>query len=108
MDIIVTCPKSEAKHFWKKNPYEYEFWNLARCPTKLKPDDYIWFVLNGFCVARAKVLGFDENDLAHCETTGRIWSGCQVEWYDKDFEKLKNPFPYKGFQGFRYFKQPES
>ena len=104
MDIIVTVPKSEIEHFWEETDeiFDQEFWNIGKVPRKLEIGDYIYFVVEGKCVARAKVNHIEDNNEQQCEWTDRFWSGCQIFWNKEDFEEIE-PFEYKGFQGFRYF-----
>lgn len=100
--IVVWVPKYERGHFWEAvDPRAYEWWTLAKRPSKLKPKDYIYFQIDDAIVARAKIHEITGDD-RDCETTGRRWRGCHVVWRDQNFEIARRPRGTRATRGFAY------
>lgn len=107
MNILVRVPKSEVEHFWEKFEIEGEeldeFWSLSKMPKNALRLEYIYFQIGKEIVARAKICGLAINEEL-CLSTRRSWTGCQVYWHQKDFEKIE-PLPGKNLtRGFCYLE----
>ena len=104
MDILVTTPKSSHKlaaeeaKFVKENPGAYWFRTIRGRPN-VQIGDRVYYVDNG--QIRGYGIVFDiEYGGTECEATGKIYYGTHLK--QRKWVWLKNPIPFKGFQGFRY------
>jgi len=69
-------------------------------PKNVKEGDRCYLVYKGNIVGWMEIVGLSSNSFA-CSTTGKVWTGNFIQ-RSGEFHKI-NPYPYKGFQGFRYF-----
>lgn len=104
MDIVVTIPKSEYANddreteVYEQGGYE-QFWQLTRQPKQLNTNDRVYFVKYGRVDSSMRVTRIETKATAHCDVTGRKWSGCLIYLDDLRGECIEN---VRGFQGFRY------
>jgi hypothetical protein len=109
MDILVTTPKSEIENSRAEGEAVEcggGYWfRTFRFRPKVVPGDRIFFVEDG----RIKGYGtiFEVSRLsgaAECDFTGRQWGkgGGYIVKY-RDWNWLKEPVKFSGFQGIRYF-----
>ena len=108
-DIIVTTPIAEHDHAKEEgewvaaHPEDYWFRTLKNHPD-VKVGDRVYYVDLGKITGYGVVFEITYGE-AEDESVGRAWSGmnlCQRKWV-----WLKEPIPFKGFQGFRYVDRIE-
>ena len=108
MDILVTTPKSEidtSRREGEAVERDGGYWfRTFRFRPKLKTGDRIFFVEDGLIKGNGVIFEVSRlSEAAECDFTGRQWGnqgGYTVKY--KDWEWLKTPVPWKGFQGIRY------
>lgn len=104
-DIIITIPKlvkwSEYKHELNaaENGEILNFKVNHFPKTDIGNKCYICY--NGNIIGYHIICGKSEKEF-QCTTTGNMWKGKFIERTGKFYNIT--PIPYKGFQGFRYFK----
>ena len=109
MDILVTTPKSKHKlaeeeaRFVEETADAYWFRTLRGKPN-VQVGDRVYYVDNGEIRGYGVVFNIEYGEL-QCEATGRIYKGSHLK--QRKWVWLKNPVPFKGFQGFRYIDRIE-
>lgn len=116
MDIVVTTPKTErvnaeAEAEWAKAQgggigVTY-FRRMKKVPQNLELGDKVFYCEDGYVRGFCILGGIDWGEQpAVCAVTMRDWGdGAQLIMRADSWQWIK-PIPMKGFQGFRYFKQP--
>lgn len=106
MDIVVTVPKTESEReaLERRDAAQrglFQFWPLARSPTRLRPGDRVYFVRGGLVSSSMRVVRIRPNlQGTRCLTTGRVWVSPVVVIMDDDRDE-PGP-PASSFRGFRY------
>ena len=104
MDILVTTPKSkhhlakEEAKFVEENPSAFWFRTIRGNPN-VQVGDKVYYVDNGQITGCGVVFDIDQGEM-QCEATGKIYRGTHLK--QRKWIPLKQPIPFKGFQGFRY------
>jgi len=104
MDILVTTPKSahklaeEEANFVKENPDSYWFRTLRGRPN-VQTGDRVYYIDNGKITGYGIVFDIETGEI-QCESTGKIYRGTNLK--QREWQWLKHPIPFRGFQGFRY------
>lgn len=109
MDILVTTPKSEIDNSRREGEAvetEGGFWfRIFRFKPKVEPGDRIYFVEDGLIRGYGIIFNvYQSAGQETCDFTGRVWGSEFGDWVVcyKDWHWLKDPVPFKGFQGIRY------
>ena len=112
MDIVVTTPKSEIENaareaqFCIENGSGFYFRNLGRRqPRGLEIGSKIFYVEDGW-VRGFAVVSLITEEPQICEVTGKVYGNSTKAVMDAKGWNWIKPIPMKGFQGFRYFKEP--
>jgi hypothetical protein len=104
-DIIITIPKATDWNEYQKELLAAENGETLNFKVnnfpKTAPGNKCYICYNGNIIGYHIISGMSEKDF-QCTTTGNLWKGKFIERTGK-FHKI-NPIPYKGFQGFRYYK----
>lgn len=108
-DIIITLP---SKILWADYERELEqakagatlHFKVSRFPTDTKVGDRCYLVHNGYVHGWMAITGFSEKSFT-CEVTGKEWNGRFIE-RSGPFHFIIPGFPMKGFQGWRYLREP--
>ena len=110
-DIIVTTPIAEHDHAKEEgewiaaHPEDYWFRTLKN-HADVKVGDRIYYVDLGEITGYGVVFRITYGAMQDSSTSGGVlWEGmnlCQKKWV-----WLKEPIPFKGFQGFRYVDRIE-
>jgi len=104
MDILVTTPKSKHKlaeeeaKFVQENPDAYWFRTIRGTPN-VQVGDRVYYVDNGKITGYGIVFEVTTGEL-QCEATNKVYHGTHLK--QREWVSLKEPIPFKGFQGFRY------
>lgn len=107
MDILVTTPKSKSKlaeqegKFVEQNPDGYWFRTIRGKPD-VEIGDRVYYVDQGQIRGYGIVFEIEHGEL-ECELTGKIYEGTHLK--QREWIWLKNPIPFRGFQGFRYIER---
>tara|TARA_R100000781_G_scaffold113591_1_gene82388 strand:- start:1230 stop:1553 length:324 start_codon:yes stop_codon:yes gene_type:complete len=107
MDIVITLPKSIK---WEQ--YEKELnavkdgksvlnFKVPHIPKNTSIGERCYLCYNGYVIGWMEIVGLKENNFV-CSVTGMHWEGNFVQ-RSGAFHRIE-PFPMKGFQGFRYLK----
>lgn len=116
MDILVTTPKSEIESSKLEGEQIQEdldkglnaYWfRTFRFKPQVKDGDKIYFVENGLIKGYGVIFAVEEilepEIQTVCDTTDRVWgsTGDYVVKY-RDWNWIKTPIKFRGFQGIRY------
>lgn len=110
MNIIITIPKTEDWNTWLQeceavanNSDSALNYRVSCLPKQTKTGERCYVVYDGYVRGYHVIdeLCFREGFV--CGTTGRYWPEGNYIMRKGKFHEIK-PFPYKGFQGWRYFK----
>ena len=111
MDILITTPKTEIENARKEGKYVEDggYWfRVFKFRPQVEERDKIFFVENGQITGYGIIFQIVQKDQEECEATRRIWGKeDEKNWfvYYKNWHWLKNPIPFKGFQGIRYISR---
>lgn len=110
-DIIVTTPKDqmesaaqEAADCIAAGGGEYfRRFPAAYAPSGLVRGRRVWYVEDGFLRGYAVVDRVETRNGMDCDTTGRRWPAGVYVFMRADSWRWIEPFPMRGFRGYRYF-----
>lgn len=107
-DIVITLPSNIKWDDYEKELKSVEDesqvlnFKVPNLPKNTSIGSKCYLCYKGNVIGWMKITGLVNNDFT-CSTTGKQWSGKFIQRSGK-FNKLENPIPMKGFQGYRYKK----
>lgn len=107
-DIVITLPSSIK---WEEYEKELKLvedesqvlnFKVSKLPISTSIGSKCYLCYNGNVIGWMKIVGLINGTEFDCTTTGQNWKGNFIQRSGK-FNKLDEPIPMKGFQGFRYY-----
>lgn len=107
LSIIITLPSDIEWQDYKSELFaaaagDILNFKVPALPQHVEVGARCYLVHRGYIKGWQTICGFSEKEFV-CTTTGKPYKGKFIERTGK-FNYLPEPIPYKGFQGFRYFK----
>lgn len=109
-DVVITLP-SNLK--WEEYEKELEAvkdgkqvmnFKVSNLPTNTAIGNKCYICYQGNIIGWMKITGLVKDTEFDCTTTDKNWKGNFIQRSGK-FNKLENPIPMSGFQGFRYYNK---